>query len=233
MRKILVSCSSVLLLVASLHAFAAEKAKATFTVTTQSEVPGLALHPGNYSIQVVGRLADRTILRVDDEASKTHADFIAIANSGMQTGLKAGVTNWDVPVDGTTYVRGWVPPGSASMVEFVYPKAQAVAIAKLNQKKVPAIDPASEGRGTDPTLSKEDMQLVTLWLLSSVRVGPADAPAEIKAERYQVASLERPKPVISRLPHTASDMPLLLLISLGSLALAMLFRWQILNTPKP
>ena len=80
------------------------------------------------------------------------------------------------------------------MVEFVYPKAEAVAIAKSNQSKVPAIDPASEGKVADKSLSKDDMEVVTLWLLSSTTVGPNDTTPAIKAEKYQQVASNEPPP---------------------------------------
>ena len=90
-----------------------------------------------------------------------------------------------------------------SMVEFVYPKADAVAIAKSNQSKVPAIDPASEGKVADKNLSQDDMEVVTLWLLSSTTVGPNDSAPAIKAEKYQqVATNEPPPPPAQQLDQS-------------------------------
>jgi hypothetical protein len=54
----------------------------------------------------------------------------------------------------------------------------------LNSSKVPAIDPASEGKVEAKNLTKDDMEIVTLWMLSSTRVGPSDSVPEIKAELY-------------------------------------------------
>jgi hypothetical protein len=122
-----------------------------------------------------------------------------------------------------------VPPGTSSFIEFVYPKDEAVSIAKVNFAKVPAIDPASEGISVDPSLSRDDMKLVTLWLLSSTRVGPSDSKPSIKAERYKTASYVQPKPALAALPHTAGSLPILLLASLSSLAAAILLRFRRLS----
>jgi hypothetical protein len=108
------------------------------------------------------------------------------------------------------------------MLEFVYPKADAVAIAKSNHAKVPAIDPVSEGRPpTIKGLSKSDLELVTLWLLSSTHVGPEDSSGGIQAERYPEVASAKHKPVVARLPQTASDLAWLGL--LGALSLVMAF----------
>jgi hypothetical protein len=223
MQRFLALCSALAVATLSLSAFAAKAPNENFTLSAQTEVPGLTLQPGTYTIHVVGRLADRVILKMDDASGKTHVDFIGIHNPEVQR-TQSGLVNWDQPVEGVTYLRGWVPPDGSSVIEFVYPKAQAVSIAKVNQAKVPAIDPASEGRTADPTLSKEDMKLVTLWLLSSTRVGPDSATPDIKAERYQKASPVPPKPLLASLPHTASALPLVLLLSLLSLVIAISLR---------
>ncbi len=81
-------------------------------------------------------------------------------------------------------LRAGTFPAVASVVEFVYPKADAVAIATSNPAKVPAVDPASEGKVTDNTLSQGDMQLLTLWLLS-LRTGRARE----RRRRYQSSAL--------------------------------------------
>ncbi len=200
-------------------AYAADPAgSATFAVSASTKVPGLTLQPGTYSIRVVDHLADRLIVRVDDPNGSVHSTFIGIQNRSIPKPSAPGVVSWSSPDDGTTALRGFEFPGNGPVVEFVYPKAEAVAIAKVNSSKVPAIDPASEGKVSDPSLSKDDMEVVTLWMLSSTQVGPSDAPS-IKAERYQqVASAKPPKPVVSALPHTASEMPLIALLGMMSLA---------------
>jgi hypothetical protein len=222
MKTMLALCS-VFLLPGS-HALAADTPASSMTLSTPTAVPGITLQPGTYSIHVIGKLNDRVILKVDEGHDKKSVDFIGIPNRDIKG--SPGVISWSEPVEGTTYLRGWVPPGSSSMIEFVYPKADAVSIATVNQAKVPAIDPASEGRSVDPTLSREDMSVVTLWLLSSTRVSPSDAKPSIKAERYQTASYVQPKRSISAFPHTGSYLPLILLSSLLFFAIAALLRWR-------
>ncbi len=218
---------------ASVHAVAAPvepgaDAKSTkFSVSQQTTVPGMTLQPGAYSIRVVDHLADRLIVRIDGPSAGTHSTFIGLPNSDLAKSSGAGIIAFDSGPDGGSAARGFSFPNGKT-VEFVYPKAEAVTLAKANGTKVVAIDPASEGRvPTEKGLSKDDMEVVTLWTLSSTKVGPSDAAPAIKAERYkaasstgddQVASVTRkPKPVIARLPHTGSSLPLIALF--GVLAL--------------
>jgi hypothetical protein len=202
---------------------------ADFTISNPSHIPGAMLEPGSYTIHVVNRLSDRVILKVDSAKGDVHSTFLGIPNGSIQKPSASGAVRWANPADGSQYLKGWYFSGGSSVIEFVYPKAEAVAIATSNPAKVPAVDPASEGKVTDNTLSQDDMQLLTLWVLSLEQVGPngagdsASAKPGIKAERYtQVASVQ--KPVIKALPHTASRIPLIWLLGFTSLLAAALLR---------
>ncbi len=244
-----------------------------FTISDKTRIPGATLKPGSYNIQVVDHLSDRLIVRVEGNGGSTHSTFLGLPNTSLGKPAVPGPITWANAAQGTSYLRGWYFPNSASAIEFVYPKSEAVAIAKSNQAKVPAIDPASEGKVADKELPKDDMEVVTLWLLSSTQVGPNDSTPAIKAERYQqvasaqapeqipprpqrsssastssaspssasssdvsqqaaVASTPRPvhrKPVIARLPHTASSLPLLSLFAVflfGAAATMRVYRWR-------
>ena len=238
----------VSLLAGSAAMYAAEPAASQFTVSEQSKVPGLTLKPGTYSIRVVDHLSDRLIVRVDSAQGNTHATFLGIQNGNIAKPSTSGPVVWSKSPKGGTILRGFEFPGGGSVVEFVYPKAEAVSIATVNDSKVPAIDPASEGKVADKSLSKDDMEVVTLWLLSSTTVGPNEKPG-IQAEKYQappsnqVASagpapavgdpsapapaappVRKAKPVIAKLPHTASAMPLVWMLGGFSLLAAALLR---------
>ncbi len=203
---------------APIFAAAVDDASANFTVNEQTMVPGTTLQPGSYSIRVLDHLQDRYIVRIDSTSGDVHSTFIGVQDPQLKSTNRSGVVPWSAAPAGSSALRGFTFGASAPALEFVYPKADAVALAKLNGSKVPAIDPASEGRPADVNgLSKEDREIVTLWMLSSSRVGPGDAAPSIKAEKYsQVASDHPPKPVVARLPHTASLLPLTVLAGLLS-----------------
>ncbi len=222
-------CLTMLAAAIPVWAGAPASSTADFTLSNASGIPGATLQPGSYTIHVVNHLADRVILTVDAANGDSHTTFLGIPNKSMQKPSSSGPVRYTNPVDGAEYLKGWYFPGAATPVEFVYPKATAVAIATANPSKVPAIDPASEGKPTDNSLSKDDMQLLTLWMLSFQQVGPGDQASAIKAERYQETASVSQKPVIAALPHTASLMPLVWLLGVFSLvaaAILRIVRWQ-------
>ena len=229
-RRTAVAAMQALLLVAALtfspsvaHAVAHHSRE--FVAPNPTNIPGLTLRPGSYKIEAVGELSGRYVVRVEGPKEGVHYSFIALENPDIPKPERPGLVEWSNAADGRHYLRGWFFAGSPSVLEFVYPKDEAVAIAKSNQAKVPAIDPASEGRPlTIKGLSKNDLQVVTLWLLSATTVGPEDSSGGIQAERYtEVASVVH-KPVIARLPQTSSSLPWIALLSLFSLMAALALR---------
>jgi hypothetical protein len=196
-----------------------------FTVSEALEVPGLTLRPGSYSIHIVDHLSERYVVRVDGPRGRTHTTFLAIENSNIPKPSAPGKVLWTNAPDGKEYMRGWLFRGEPAVLEFVFPKNDAVAIAKSNDAKVPAIDPASEGRPAKiKGLSKSDLELVNLWLLSSTHVGPGDTAGGIQAEHYhQIASVSH-RPAIARLPQTASSLPWIALLGALSVAIALAMR---------
>ena len=207
MRCTVFICAAVALSASAGSAYAVDPSgSATFAVAESTKVPGLTLKPGTYSIRVVDHLSDRLIVRVDDQSGSTHSTFIGVQNSDMPQPSVPGAVTWSSKTAGTAAMRGFEFPDGGPVVEFVYPKDDAVAIAKVNSAKVPAIDPASEGKVADPSLSKDDMEVVSLWMLSSTQVGPTSAqkPA-IAAEKFQpVVAATAPTPASAPAPAPAT-----------------------------
>ncbi len=204
----------------STNAVAADTLSGNFNVSQQTLVPGLTLQPGSYSIKVLDHLEDRYIVRIASSDGAKHSTFLGVQDPKLKAVASTGAVPWSAGPEGTTALRGFSFGIGSPALEFVYPKADAVAIAKVNASKVPAIDPASEGKPAELSgLSKDDMEIVSLWMLSATRVGPSDAAPQIKAEHFQQIASARPAhPVISRLPHTGSEVPLAVLVGLVSMA---------------
>jgi hypothetical protein len=213
-------------------------------------VPGATLKPGAYSIHVVDQLQDRLVIEVDGAAGKEHKLFLAVPGHAGAV----GPVTWTKGPAGTIALKGFnFPDGRA--VEFVYPKATAVELAKANAEPVVAVDPDSEGKPKIEKMSADDRKIVSLWLLSITKTGPNDNTPAVLAKHYEApnaqqgvearntpsqttvppanesASLSQPpapparvayhapkrKPVVSELPHTASELPLVALVGFGSL----------------
>jgi hypothetical protein len=235
---------------------------APLSLDQKTSIPGKVLDPGAYSIRIVDRLRDRFILRVEDPSGKTLSTFIGLHNPDFDpfdTLKHQGPIFWTAAPRGQKAIRGFSFP-NGNTVELVYPKAEAVTLAKLNTNSVPAIDPESEGRKPDPKLTPEDREVVTLWMLTATRVGPKNETPAIEAKRFvappdaaepapvqSAAAALRPEPAhsqprpvqiaradsseaprirssVKKLPRTASNLPLTLLLALFSLSAAAALR---------
>jgi hypothetical protein len=219
--KLAFNCAiaAILLSTATLHAAppAAPEATDTLSLTRDMQVPGTILKPGAYTIHILDHLADRVVVRIDGQQSGTHATFIGLRNERLKKNSSSGAILWKSGIGGNAALRGFAFSNGSSL-EFVYPKDEAVALAKENSSTVPAIDPASEGRAAEiQGLSQNDMEMVTLWMLSPTVASPGDPGPGIKAERYKFVASAKQKPLLSALPHTGSNM--LLLWTLGILSL--------------
>ncbi len=111
-------------------------------------------------------------LRVNNSAGKEEATFIGLP-AGSRLPKQGGQGPIAMTAKGANKaaLRGFTF-ADGSVAEFVYPKDEAVALAKANSTTIPAVDPASEGRVASPNLSRTDMELVTLWMLTPTLVGP-------------------------------------------------------------
>lgn len=242
-----------LLMVAPLTALAAAtpEQQRNFSVSAKTDVPGQTLSPGIYSIEVLDHLSDRTVVRIRNTSGGSPVIFLAVTSRSLPgSPAEAGPVLWAQTEQGRKAMRGFRFPNGRAL-EFVFPKATAVAIAKANSDHVIAIDPASEGR-KESNLTDEDRQMVNLWLLTPVKVGPESG---IQAQKYQqVAEAEpgpvltggatnqatgqtaaattpapvrpRPRPVIKKLPHTAGPVPLFLMVGLMAFAAASVLRMR-------
>jgi hypothetical protein len=216
------SCLALILSLAGLYdAGSPPRTAAKFNASTAYGVPGEVLPAGSYSIELVDHLSDRYIVRIDDRAGHTAATFLGLPTKtiGPSSG---GKLDWPQQDKGVTYLKGWYFPQAKVGLEFVYPKADAVALAQANHARVAAIDPSSDGMSAvqPEDLSPKDLQIVTLWVLSPTHVGAGSAPG-ISAKRYDQLAGVSHRPPLRALPHTASNLAWIGILGLVSLAGAM------------
>jgi len=190
-RSVLAASLTLAPVLCSIPSAAAQKpgyvlVSAPLYLDAKTTIPGHVLDPGTYSIRILDHLKDRYILRVDDSSGRPLATFIGLHNPEFEPFVALhhqGPILWTAAPKGSVAIRGFSFPGGNTL-EFVYPKDEAVALAKLNTYSVPAIDPESEGRKPDPKLTPEDREVVTLWMLEATRVGPKNETPAIEAKRF-------------------------------------------------
>ncbi len=159
-------------------------ASAQLQIAQTTEVPGTSLSHGSYSIRIADRLQDRLIVQIQKSGSQTFTSLLGYPNPSLRSGSSAGPVLFGSGLKGKPTLRGYAFPGGP-VVEFVFPKQDAVDLAKSNSIRVMAVDTASEGKVALPNLTQTDMSEVTLWMLTPTAVDPATSKPGIQAARYQ------------------------------------------------
>jgi hypothetical protein len=132
---------------------AAEAPKKTpFVINESVEVPGMILEPGHYVLRLVEPSSERNVLQVFEVVQLWTGD------EGRLLSTLLTMPNYDRPTtDKTVFIffersakqakalRLWFPPGRNCGQEFVYPKAQAVELAKAVGRGVLSMPPELPG----------------------------------------------------------------------------------------
>ena len=178
---------------------------AQLQLSQATQAPGVLLGRGSYSIRLADRLQDRFIIQVRKSGSDTFTSLLAYPNPSLRNASSGPIT-FASGLKGKTTLRGYAFPGGP-VVEFIYPKSDAVDLAKNNNVRVMAVDTASEGKVELPNLTQTDMSEVTLWMLTPTPVDPATAKPGIQAARYQPGTSVSPASASAPSPASLAPVP--------------------------
>lgn len=169
---------------------AADPNPESFEVSQPTRIPGATLNPGRYEIRVKDALMDRTILTVKNAGGSDVSTFLSVANRELKRDQGKALAEWKRGAVNPPAARGWTP-SAGQPLEFVYSKDEAVALSKQVGRPILAIDPQSENLQPS-ALSKEDMQIVTLWMLTPTPMSPGSPEVNISAEKYKAQTAQAP-----------------------------------------
>jgi len=113
-----------------------------FTVNHPFEVPGLTLEPNTrYVIRLHDIAAQRNVVQVlNSDETKMLTEFIALADYRLEPSGKTVFTFIETEPGCPTPIKEWFYPGRLSGLEFVYPKEQALEIARHAREPVLAAE---------------------------------------------------------------------------------------------
>src|ERR1700730_10481231 len=120
--------------------------KTVITFSGPVEIPGVhmtgwgVLPAGSYVFKILDSQSDRHIVQIFSKDEKNvYATILAIPNYRLKPTDKTVVTFRERPAGEPEALRAWFYPGRNWGQEFVYPKAKAVALAKVSNVAVLAI----------------------------------------------------------------------------------------------
>jgi hypothetical protein len=210
--------------------------KTVITFSGPVEIPGVhltgwgVLPAGTYVFKIVDSAADRHIVQIFSQDEKTvYATILAIPNYRLKATDKTVMTFRERPAGQPEALRAWFYPGREWGEEFVYPKAKAIELAKVTNVPVLAIPVEVKVEVAKPA---EPEIVAVLKEVPVIAVQPTGEVVEIAqvvqspppAEIAVAQPAPAPAPLPATLPETASELPLIGLIGIGSLAAAFLYR---------
>jgi hypothetical protein len=226
---------------------AADPLKQTPFVTNEPmEVPGMMLAPGRYVFRLVEPSPERNVLQVFEvvqlwsgDESRVLSTLLTMPNYDLPTTDKTVFAFFERGPKQAKALRLWFPPGRNYGQEFVYPKAQAIELAKAVGRGVLSMPPELPGdigllaggvqRGAAPAPARVPVAAPAMQPLPQ-RVPPPEPP---KASNSMMQSRSRassqpmprePQKIAAALPKTASYLPVSAVLGILGMAAGVLLR---------
>ncbi|MGH9143868.1 MAG: hypothetical protein ACRD2I_22250 [Vicinamibacterales bacterium] len=204
--------------------------KTILTFSGPVQIPGTTLPAGSYVFKLADIPGSRHVVQVfDKDEMKLYTTILALPNQRAEPSDKP-IVLFSERASGTPQaVKVWYYPGDTIGNEFVYPKSQAVRIAKATHTRVLAVNDEPKMANTAGEIPVE-MKTAAVgsfdengnWESEANRpvvtsTAPAAsakaAPAATMARARTTAGTSGSSPVRQHLPRTASSLALFELIS--------------------
>jgi len=228
------SCAAALVVLLAPGARADEWNKKTFlTFSGPVQVPGATLPAGTYTFKLADLSGNRHVVQVfDKEEKKIYSTILAIPNERIEPTDDPVVLFSERPAGSLQAVKVWYYPGNRIGNEFVYPKRQAIEIARASHTTVLARNDASSdiksaevGRVDENGRMTNDDRAAQTTTSSSrdaeLKNGTRSAGVGTSGQATDTtprSSTARADTTRRSLPRTASNVPLVGLLSALSLA---------------
>ena len=211
--------------------------KTVMTFSGPVEIPGVhlkgwgVLPAGTYVFKIMDSQSNRHIVQIfNKEETRVYATILAIPNYRLRATDKTVVTFRERPAGQPEALRAWFYPGRNWGEEFVYPKAKAIALAKVTNTPVLYTTADLPIEVEKPMLTVDEPLVVQLKQAPVMAIQPTGEEVEIAAvvTPPPAAELEpdtAPTQVAAvTLPATASPVPLIALLGLLALGGAWVLR---------
>jgi hypothetical protein len=204
--------------------------KTEITFSAPVETPGVhlagwaVLPAGTYVFKLLDSQSDRHIVQIfNKDETIVYATVLAIPNYRLRATGKTVMTFRERPAGEPEALRAWFYPGSNSGEEFVYPKAKAMELAKSTNVAVLYTEVEIPLEMAEPVKSVDHpvvLQLKQAPIMAVKPTGEAVQIAEVVTPppaKVEVAAAPAPVAEETKLPSTASQLPLIELMGLLAL----------------
>lgn len=182
MRAVKVLCGAVALTAfLAPGAHADEWNKRTYlTFSGPVQIPGATLPAGTYTFEIANPDTMRHVIRVSEkDTNKPIGLFMTIPMDRLNPPEDNLIMFSERPAGTPQAIQVWFYPGDRTGEEFVYPKSQAVAIAKANHKAVLATNEANN------TNAPESDRMAAM---KGASIGRVDENGEMKSDESKATT---------------------------------------------
>ncbi len=200
MRAVKLLCgAAVAMMIAAPAAHADEWNKRTYlTFSGPVGLPGKTLPAGTYTFEVANPDTTRHVIRVTEkDTNRPIGLFMTIPADRLDPPDENLIMFAERPAGQPQAIQMWFYPGDRIGEEFVYPKSQAVAIAKANHRTVLA----TEDTGSANANASEADQMSAM---KNARVGRVDENGQMTEEAKPATTAENTTPTPAA-PATTSN----------------------------
>jgi hypothetical protein len=193
--------------------------KTVVTFSGPVEMPGQILPAGTYVFKLANSNSNRHIVQVlNKDQDHVFGTFLAIPNHRLRPSEKTIIQFAERAPGSPQAIKAWFYPHRTYGHEFVYPKTEALALAKANDTPVPSMPAAPAPSATKPTTALNGPQIMAWYVVPLKAEEPTGQ--EVELAQASAPSAELPE----TLPKTATSLPLMGLIGLLSLGTAVTMR---------
>ncbi len=210
------------------------------TFSQPVEIPGQVLPAGTYWLKLLDSPSDRNIVQIYN-ADKTRqiAMIVAIPDYRLKPTDKTVITFDERSSNSPEAVKAWFYPGDNYGQEFVYPKPRAMQLAKLVKEPVPSMPANLEANTKMSAKSAKEAPVMALKKapvkaqeptgkeveIGTVITTPPQLLAQNKTPARSSSSSATSSQPASKLPATASSLPLVALLGLILLSAGFVLRY--------
>ena len=170
--------------------------KTILTFSGPVQIPGATLPAGSYVFKLADLSGNRHVVQVFDKAEKKiYTTILAIPNQRLDASDKPVVLFSERPSGSPQAVKVWYYPGDTIGNEFVYPKAQAMRIAKETHQSV---------LSTNDETSTATSDAERMSSMKSAKLGRFDEAGVWQSEDRDVAVFPAPESTSTPSPTTAT-----------------------------
>jgi hypothetical protein len=193
--------------------------KTVLTFSGPVEMPGQVLPAGTYVFKLADSQSNRHIVQVfNKDQDHLFGTFLAIPSHRVRPSEKTIIRFEERAAGSPQAIKAWFYPNRTYGHEFVYPKAEALALAEANNTPVPSVPANLAPETTKPVVSMQAPEIRALLVVPLKIENPTGEEVDL------VESSEPPAELPTTLPKTASPLPLIGLLGLLSLGTALSMR---------